>query len=251
MVHTFLPRVLQPLEIATARYIRSTGYIIQGGPFRGLRYIRRAFCSALAPKLAGTYERELSSSIAEMLACNPDLFVDIGAAEGYYAVGAAFSNWSPRIVAYESNADARAALRELGSLNNVPSDRIELRGLCTPGDLDQLLASANRPAIIMDVEGFEALLLDPLRLPQLVRTHILVEHHDFLLHGLCAEICCRMEATHSCTTIEQQERSADELVCNDTVVRLMPAAVRRRVLRENRPFWNHGWLWFTPRQRSA
>ena len=241
-----LPRALRPVAIVTARYLRWSGGIVQAGPFRGMKYIARAHCSALAPKIAGTYERELQPYLAQLLAGQPDTFIDVGAAEGYYAVGAAIAGWSPRIVAFESDPAARQGLVELMARNRVDPARIELRGICTPDELNALLAECARPAVLMDVEGFEALLLDPLRVPHLARCRILVEHHDFVLRGLRDEICRRMGATHAITVIEQAPRRASELACADPLVRLFPAGIRRRVLGEQRPFAHHGWLWLVP-----
>lgn len=246
-----LPRALRPIEVATARYIRWSGGVVQSGPFRGMRYIERAHCSQLAPKLAGTYEQELRPFLEQLVSDRPDVFIDIGAAEGYYAIGAALANWSPRIVAFESDGDARRGLTELMARNRIDPTHIELRGICTPSELNALLAEHARPAVIMDVEGFEALLLDPLRVPHLARARLLVEHHDFVLRGLREEICRRMSATHSITVIEQAPRRAEDLVCPKSVLRFFPAAVRRRVLSEQRPFSHHGWLWLTPLAKSA
>jgi hypothetical protein len=241
-----LPRDLRPVELATARYIRWSRGVVQAGPFRGMRYIDRAHCSALAPKIAGTYEQEIQPYLQLLLAERPDVFIDIGAAEGYYAVGAALAGWSPRIVAFESDPDARQGLIELMACNKIDPARIELRGICNPTELNMLLAECARPAVIMDVEGFEALLLDPLRVPHLARCRLLVEHHDFVLRGLRDEICRRMSTTHNIAVIEQAPRLAHDLVCSDSLLRFVPSGIRRRVLSEQRPFSHHGWLWLTP-----
>jgi hypothetical protein len=246
-LNQLLPRRLRPVEIASARYLQWSHHVVQAGPFKGLRYITRAHCSALAPKIAGTYEQELLPYLPLLFAGKPDLFIDIGAAEGYYAVGVAVAGWSERIVAFEVDPDARRSLSELMAANQVVTSRIDLRGMCTPEALNAVLADALRPAILMDAEGFEAFLLDPLRVPHLARCRILLEYHDFVLPGLRDEICRRLEATHTIVPIEQAERRAGDLNCSDPVVRMFPASVRRRVLGEQRPFSRHGWLWLSPR----
>jgi hypothetical protein len=250
-VNGLLPRVLRPVELATARYIRTAGGRIQDGLFRGMKYGSEAHCSQLAPKLAGSYEREIIPALQRMLAARPDVFIDIGAAEGYYAVGAAFARWAPRIVAFEVEPTARAALSALMALNQLAPDRIELRGICTAEDFNRLLADCARPAVLMDIEGYELFLLDPLRVQHLDRCHLLLEHHDFVIAGLRDEICRRMEPTHELTFIEQSPRTAAELVTTDPLLRLVPAGIRRRVLSEQRPFSRHGWILMTPRPAAA
>jgi len=246
-LNSLLPAALQPGPWAAARYVRRSGYVIQGGPFRGLRYVRRAHCSALPPKIAGTYEQELHAYLPRLFAHRPDVFVDVGAAEGYYAVGVAVAGWSDRVVAFEAEPEALAACRELMAANHVDSSRLDLRGLCTPEALQAVLAAAVRPALMMDVEGFESFLLDPLRVPDLARCPILLEYHDFVLPGLSDEIRRRLAPTHAITAIELAPRRADDLVNADALLRALPAGIRRRVLSEQRPFSRHGWLWMQPR----
>src|SRR5438105_426555 len=59
------------------------------GPFRGLRYpSASSLHSGLLPKLLGTYEAELHGPIEHLLKSRTyGAVVDVGAAEGYYAVG--------------------------------------------------------------------------------------------------------------------------------------------------------------------
>jgi hypothetical protein len=251
ILNRLLPPALRPIEWATARYLRWSKFVVQTGPFRGLRYIDRACGSALAPKIAGTYERELKPFLDQLIIGSPDALVDVGAAEGYYAVGAAVAGWCQHIVAFESDPAARQAMSELMARNGVDASRIELRGSCTPVELEGVLARYQHPAVIMDVEGFEAFLLDPIRVPHLRTCRLLVEYHDFVLCGLRDEIVRRMNPTHAITAIEQEPRRADDLVCTDPLIRLLPERIRRRVLSEQRPFPHHGWLWMAPRDNPA
>lgn len=247
LLNEFLPLALRPLEWATRHYITGTDHVVHAGPFQGLRYITEAHCSALAPKLAGTYERELHPFLARLTAIAPDVLIDVGAAEGYYAVGAAVGGWSPRVIAFEAEPEARRALLELTALNRVSPSQLELHGICTPTDLNQVLENSLRPAIIMDVEGFEAILIDPLRVPGLARCTLLVEYHDFVLPGLSSILVERLTATHEHEFIPQTPRSAQELAGANRLTRLLPPAIRRRILNEFRPCSGHGWIWFAPR----
>ena len=77
--------------------VNLTNYVVQQGPFRGLQYIDNSVGSTLPPKLMGTYERELIWVIDEMISTEPDIIIDIGAAEGYYAVGLAMLYQMPEL----------------------------------------------------------------------------------------------------------------------------------------------------------
>lgn len=246
-VNQLLPRSWRPASVAAARLVKCSGHVVQGGPFRGMRYINRAHCSALAPKLTGTYEMELHEYLPRLFAGPPDVFVDVGAAEGYYAVGALFAGWCEQVIAFEADPAAYAACRELMTLNKIGPEKLDLRGACHPAALQDVLANATRPALMMDVEGFEALLLDPLRGPALARCRILLEYHDFVLPGLSGELHRRMAPTHHVSPIALTPRNATDLVTEDWLLRLLPSSIRRRALTEDRPFEAHGWLWMEPK----
>ena len=87
---------------------------------------------------------------------NPSKFdgiIDIGAAEGYYAVGLALTYPFLPIIAYEQDAGARNLISEMAKLNGVER-KIEIRGYCEPTNLIHDLKNKNM-FILMDVEGYE------------------------------------------------------------------------------------------------
>ena len=64
--------------------------VVRHGPFAGLQYPElTAVGSALYPKLLGSYQREIQGWIEEICAAGYSEIVDVGFAEGYYAVGLA------------------------------------------------------------------------------------------------------------------------------------------------------------------
>src|SRR3954451_18937011 len=73
----------------TAEYVRRHGLQVAHGPFAGMEYLPGLEASSgdLVAKLLGTYERELHPVIEGWIAQPPAHMIDIGSAEGYYAVG--------------------------------------------------------------------------------------------------------------------------------------------------------------------
>lgn len=176
------------------------------GPFQGMKYIGRAYCSAVLPKLLGTYECELIPAIERLARDAPDRIVDIGAAEGYYAVGLALRVPEARVVAFELYEPARRLLTRLARLNDA-EDRIDLRGECTIESLNQALSGARRPALICDCEGAEDLLLDPERVPALRSALIVVETHDGMVPGLNDRLIGRFQESHAIERIGSRPRT--------------------------------------------
>jgi hypothetical protein len=178
---------------------------ILGGPFKGMPYLRRATGSAFLPKLIGTYELELLPAIDDILRNPPDLIIDVGAAEGYYAVGLATRLPRVRIIAYDIFPPARYLLRCLARRNGV-LDRVDIRGECTPTTLESDLATAQRPLVICDCEGYEDDLLQPARAPLLSRADLLVELHEMFRPGVTPRIKERFAATHVFQEFKTSER---------------------------------------------
>jgi len=211
-----------------------------------MRYIGNAAGNAHIhiPKLLGVYERELNPYIEQACALNFLLIVDVGAAEGYYAVGMALRNPTARVTAFEMDARARAALADKVRLNEV-GNRVEIRGKCEPDDLERVLADTPRPYIICDAEGDEAVLLDPATVPSLQRAWILVELHEFIERGISEKIRERFVATHKIAHIWQQERTIADFPFKDFYTRWLPESYLRWAVSESRPE-RMSWFWMTP-----
>src|SRR5262249_52845753 len=83
---------------------------VVGGPFKGMRYHGEAICGASAPRIMGVYESELAPWLRKWSAIPFQHIVDVGAAEGYYAVGCGML-WPQAIVtAFESSEEGRRLL---------------------------------------------------------------------------------------------------------------------------------------------
>ena len=222
---------------------------VHSGPFRGMRFIDGAAGSVHIAKLLGIYERELNACLEEACALNFLLIVDVGAAEGYYAVGMALRNPTARVTAFEMDTRARAALAEKVRLNDV-GNRVEIRGKCEPDDLERVLADTPRPYVICDAEGDEAVLLDPATVPSLQRAWILVELHEFIEQGITEKIRERFVVTHKIAHIWQQERTITDFPFKDFYTRWLPESYLRWAVSESRPE-RMSWFWMEPIHGTA
>ena len=175
-----------------------------------MRYVDAAHGSSLLPKVVGTYELEIQEATIDRIRSARRRIVDLGAAEGYYAVGSLVLNPAIRSVAYESTVEARAACLEMAQRNHV-ADRLVIKGHCTLDDLRQELASDDVDLLIVDIEGGELEVLDPDRIPALAAVPIVVELHDVFIPGLKEELRRRFEPTHSVREIVARDRAVQDL----------------------------------------
>jgi len=226
-------------------YEKLIGWRVLSGPFRGLRYIGEAVGSILPPKLLGTYESELYPQVEALVALAPDVVVNIGAGEGYYAVGLARRLPRARILAFEADARGRELTAHVATLNGV-IDRVEVRGLCALDDLKSALHGTTKPVVVIDVEGAEEILLDPAQVPGLARAAILVEVHDALVPGIGEVLLRRFAATHRHEEIWSQPRTARDLPGFTRLAGLTPwRAQAIRAMDEQRG-GRMRWFWFVP-----
>jgi Met-10+ like-protein len=225
-----------------------TGMVVQSGPFSGMRYIAKSHHSQLIPKWLGIYERELIGAVEEAIGLQPDTVVDVGAAEGYYAVGLALRMPQTRIIAFEMVPEARELLTNLAEINGV-SDRITIRGACRSRDLAEVLENTGNTLVVCDVEGAEAYLLDPIRVPGLNRCHILVELHDIKLGGISEELRGRFSATHDIEHIWEEKRERSEFPYQTFYTKMIPSSLDVAVseVRAGRM----AWYWMRPLASAA
>ncbi|MEX2628338.1 MAG: class I SAM-dependent methyltransferase [Tistlia sp.] len=213
-----LPRVL--LE-------RTKGKVAHG-PFAGLAYHGRSIGSVSAAKLVGSYEVELHGLLAGLAERDFEVIVDVGCAEGYYAVGLARAFPSARVVAVDPLAPARRACARLAEDNGV-ADRLVTAAWASPARLQRWCRG--RCLLLLDCEGAEEGILRPERAPALAGCVILVELHDFLDGGLSERVLARFRGSHRCTLVEQQPRDPAAW----PVLEGLKPDFARRLLDEKRP----------------
>ena len=170
------------------------------GPFQGMRYGNlKAHCSALHPKLLGVYELELTDYFQDAIALGYPSVVDVGAAEGYYAIGLALKLPGAQVIAFEQEGDARRELASLAELNGV-ADRISLRERCEPAHLTTL--DPHGGLLIMDCEGYEETLLSDEVISKLQNWDFIIETHDGIRPDVTTLLEGRFRNTHVCHRIE-------------------------------------------------
>jgi hypothetical protein len=226
-----------------------TAGLVHAGPFAGMRYVDRSVGSCFIPKLLGTYERELAPKVEWICRRQPGLVVDVGAAEGYYAVGLAMRIPQAQLVAFELDETGQASLRRMAELNGV-ADRLTIHGRCAPADLAAALEGHPRPVVICDVEGDEAALLDPEQVAGLRDAVVLVETHEFVRRGITDELCHRFASSHRIERIWQEPRSRAEFPWRTLGTMALPVSYLEWAVSEWRPE-RMSWLWMVPRSLDA
>jgi predicted O-methyltransferase YrrM len=199
-----------PVARITRRFVSRHGLTVQAGPFAGMEFPRFAVGRGefVVPQLLGAYELELRPAIESVIQARPATIVDIGASDGYYAVGLALACPASTVHAYEMNFFPARVCRRLAEHNGV-ADRIVMRGECRVEDL-QALAPGGSTFVLSDCEGAEQDLMDPDAVPWLRTSRLIVELHDFAAPGVEDTIRARFEPSHAVEVIRSQRRYVSE-----------------------------------------
>jgi hypothetical protein len=162
------------LLAAAKGYVERNGTTVKYGPFSGTIYpLETALGRHSIPMLLGTYEEELHDVIDTIAGRGYDLVIDIGSAEGYYAVGIA-RTLHTNVLAYDTAPNERKLCNAAALINGV-SELVKTRGLFSPSDLK--LFSGKRVLCICDCEGFEAKLFTAATIPDVAKWDLLIELH--------------------------------------------------------------------------
>jgi hypothetical protein len=178
---------------------RRDGDRVQGGPFAGMAYPVRSAEGCEAPRLIGCYEQELAPVLEALIARGFAHVLNIGCAEGYYAVGMARRLPHAAVHAFDANPVAQQACRDLAAVNGVGA-RVTVGGLFEGAGFAAY--PAGETLLLLDIEGGEEALLDPARFPALAGVTILVECHDGMRPGIAARLATRFAASHAVTRID-------------------------------------------------
>lgn len=254
IVRGLTPGFVQRIRVARARRAEerrrslevrlhgATGGRVVAGPFAGMRYSEASTCGTLGPKLLGTYERELATVLETIIAAGRCRIIDIGAAEGWYAVGLLTRLPDARVVAYEATDHGRALLRDMAVANQVAA-RLDLRGHCDVAVLAAIIEAFDPDLIVCDVEGAERSLLDLALIPPLAGIDMLVEMHDFADPATSVALEERFRRTHAIDRIATRPRRGADV----PEVAGFTWAERRALASELRPC-RMEWLWMRSRE---
>jgi hypothetical protein len=194
-----------------AALVRQQGWTVQSGPFAGMILPDRVSWNDgdLLPKLLGFYEAELHPVIGEITAAAPDLVVNVGAAEGYYAVGMSRLLPAASVLAFDTEPKSQEICRLAAMLNDL-GNRVSVGGQCTPDVLQTVLLRGRTQVVICDCEGYERELIDPERVPALRTATLVVECHDFADTSITQTLVDRLSPSHTLTRICEGARDPNQ-----------------------------------------
>jgi hypothetical protein len=222
---------------------------VMHGPFMGMKYPEaRSVGSSLFPKILGSYERELHPVFDEICLKDYRSIVDIGCAEGYYAVGLAMRMPDTHVFAYDTNVEARALCERMAGVNGV-GERVSTGDFCCAETIRSLPLSG-RCLVISDCEGYEKKLFSEEVVTILAECEVLVEVRDFVDIEISSVLRERFERTHAITVVRSTDDIAKAQSCEYEELTAYCLSDRRELLAECRPSIME-WFYMVPQPSVA
>jgi hypothetical protein len=157
-------------------------YRVAYGPFAGLQLDPQSWWSAAdrGGMILGCYEAQVLR-VLQSLCVGARSMVDVGAADGYYAVGAVKAGMVPLAFCFEMSPAGQAVIRSNAAANGV-ADKIAVAGIADAEFLDWIPEDYwnedDASVFLVDIEGAEFDLLTSNVLERLRKSRIIVELHE-------------------------------------------------------------------------
>ena len=240
------PDLVQHRYLLGEPLARQLDYRIARGPFEGLRMDPSSSWSGgdRGGILLGLYEEEVLKALDD-LADGRTPFVDVGAADGYYAVGMLVTGRCPRATCFEMSDAGRQVIASNAVLNNV-APQMTIRGVAGQSFLDEIPPECwapDRPALFLfDIEGAEFALLTDEVLERLSTSRGVVELHAPLDHPDVRALLERFQRHFVVDLIRMGPRDPSGI----SMLESWPDNDRWLLCSESRAYVMH-WLVFKPR----
>lgn len=155
---------------------------VRYGPFTGLKLERNPWWGRLdlGSQCLGLYELEILNFLSHLEPGRFSTFIDIGAADGYYAVGMLKSLRIPKAICFERSDSGRDAIGRLWR-NNGSEGVLEVLAEANPRTIAELSQNDLSCALVMvDIEGAEFDLLVKKTLSILKFCTVIIEIHNWI-----------------------------------------------------------------------
>ena len=179
--------------------LQQQGTVVVQGPLAGMDFLPQSAEGCHIAKLLGCYEQPLQPFIEEAIVNAYPTILNIGCAEGYYAVGMARRMPSTQVLAFDLNPKAQEVCAQLAQKNAV-FDRVKVGALFKPQDFEDY--GGQKVLVLCDIEGAEKDLLDPEVAPALKGMDLIIESHECLLPGITQLLINRFKDTHQITLVQ-------------------------------------------------
>lgn len=175
-----------PIRLYTSSILKKThGNVVAYGPFKGLKLGKESWWGLFdqSPMILGTYENHVQHLMVTESKTRR-IFIDIGAADGFFGIGAITSGLFEKSYCFEISIKGQELIKTNASQNDV-LDQVEVHGEANRDTLQSILSKydPSEVLILCDIEGAEYEFFDEQLLELLKGTSLIIELHEFIQNG--------------------------------------------------------------------
>ncbi|MCA0276800.1 MAG: hypothetical protein LCH86_12415 [Proteobacteria bacterium] len=205
--NSFLDTALRYKKQVVSDIARKLDFTVVRGPFKGLRLLEMGAWSDydLLSKVLGSYELEVFQAVEHQISRSPNVIVNVGASEGYYAVGLKRRLPDADVYTFDIDQDSFEALDRCAKLNGVTINRLKKFDFKNPLVDISSSAAEVRPLFVVACEGCENGIAEMSKSVAAVSSFI-VELHDLFVPGTTERLVNFLAPSHEIKLIDQSGR---------------------------------------------
>ncbi len=185
-----------------------SGGKVFGGIFAAMKLPQISAVTKRPNIIVGSYESDIHQALLEAVLWKPDHVINVGSAEGYFAVGLAMLlNDEVPVHAFELEERHWQDCAAMAAANGIQKSILQ-KGFCTTETINEI--DAKRAFVFIDCEGGEMELLDPEKVTSLKTAFILCELHDFIVPKITATLIKRFKDTHTISVIFETAKNVGD-----------------------------------------
>lgn len=169
---------------------------VYSGEFAGMLVRRYGSWDAdsISAFLLGSYEAHIQKKLCSWGSAE-SIFIDIGSADGFFAVGLLRAGYASKSICFELSKDGQETIKLNAKINDV-AEKLDVLGKATKQTLKKSLSdnARSRTLMLIDIEGGEYDLLDEETVELIKNCHVVLEIHEIYaeqrakLDGLLARL---------------------------------------------------------------
>ena len=218
--------------------------VVLNGPFKGMKYPKyRSRSSSLYSKLIGSYEMEITDYILTAIDDKYQQVIDIGCAEGYYAVGLALKIEKTTVYAYDIDSEARKLTTEMANINDV-SKKVVVRKSIKSSSFSEFDLT-KKTLIISDIEGAERFIFNSSNIKLFKNCFLIIETHDWVDINISTDLENLFSPTHNVKAIQSIGDNIKAKNYSFTELENLDLLTKYRIFEEGRRYVDE-WLIISP-----
>jgi hypothetical protein len=186
---------------------------------------------------------EITDYILSAIKDKYEQVIDIGCAEGYYAVGLALKIEKTIVYAYDIDSEARKLTVEMANINNV-SKKVLVRKSIKSSSFSEFDLT-KKTLIICDIEGAERLIFNSSNIKLFKNCFLIIETHDWLDINISTDLENLFSPTHNVKTIQSTGDNIKAKNYSFTELESLDLLTKYRIFEEGRRYVDE-WLIISP-----